>query len=137
MITRWIAMACLSLGLLLGSVEKGDAQDADIRSVITEQLMAFQADDFARAFTYASPMIKGIFQSPERFGEMVRNGYPMVWRPADVKFGTIKDQSGRLVQIVYLTDEFGRLFEAQYEMIQNDGTWEINGVRIVPADVGA
>ena len=137
MITRWMAMACLSLGLLLGSVEKGDAQDADIRSVITEQLMAFQADDFARAFTYASPMIKGIFQSPERFGEMVRNGYPMVWRPADVKFGTIKDQSGRLVQIVYLTDEFGRLFEAQYEMIQNDGTWEINGVRIVPADVGA
>ena len=123
--------------LLIGQPAASQSQAADIRGVITQQLQAFQADDFERAFTFASPMIQGIFQNPERFGQMVRNGYPMVWRPSDIKFGTIRDQAGTRVQIVYLTDQAGRLFEAQYEMIPTDTGWEINGVAIKPADLGA
>ena len=38
---------------------------------------AFKAVDFAQAFTYA-PNIKGMFGTADRFGMMVRNGYPMV-----------------------------------------------------------
>lgn len=127
----------LMTGLLLATAPV-KAQNEDIQGVITQQLQAFQADDFEKAFTYASPMIQSIFRNPERFGQMVRNGYPMVWRPADVQFGKTVFRAGRILQIVYLTDQAGRTFEAQYEMIETEGKgWEINGVAITEADLGA
>ena len=130
-----------TLGLILTALwlaaTPAKAQDDEIRSVITQQLQAFQVDDFETAFTFASPMIQSIFRNPQRFGQMVRNGYPMVWRPADVQFGRIETRSGRTVQIVYFTDQAGRMFEAEYEMIQSGEAWEINGVAIREADLGA
>ncbi len=131
---RQLIIVLASVLALTGPVK---AQTNPIQSVITEQLRAFQADDFATAFTFASPMIQQIFGDPERFGAMVKNGYPMVWRPSDVKFGKFFTNGGRFVQIVYLTDQAGRSFEAAYEMVETDGIWEINGVSIREADIGA
>ena len=54
--------------------------------MISEQIDALRADDFATAFTFASPGIQRMFGSPARFGAMVREGYPMVRRPRDVRF---------------------------------------------------
>ena len=71
--TRLIATLFAALLLAL-PVRADDAA----RQVISDQIAAFQQDDFETAFTYASPMIKGIFGTPERFGQMVREGYPMV-----------------------------------------------------------
>ena len=50
------------------------AQDDDIRGAIGAQIEAFKADDFDQAFTYASPLIQGLFGDSDRFGLMVRNG---------------------------------------------------------------
>ena len=44
------------------------AQERDIQAVITQQIEAFQVDDFAQAFTYASPNIQGFFGTSERIG---------------------------------------------------------------------
>ena len=52
----------------------------DIQTTIRSQLEALKNDDFATAFTFASPSIKYMFETPENFGRMVRGGYPMVWR---------------------------------------------------------
>ena len=54
--------------------------------MISKQIEAFKADDFDTAFSFASPMIQRMFGSASTFGEMVQNGYPMVWRPAEVRF---------------------------------------------------
>ena len=113
------------------------AQSEDIEAVIGAQLDAFRADDFETAFTFASPMIKRMFGTPERFGQMVMNGYPMVWRPANVVFGGLQDIEGRLVKTVFFTDGAGRTYEAAYEMIETEGGWQINGVYIREADIGA
>ena len=80
-----VLLLILALGL------PAQAQSDDIEAVIGAQLEAFAADDFAKAFTFASPMIKGMFGTPERFGQMVRGGYPMVWRPSRVEFGKVQD----------------------------------------------
>lgn len=111
------------------------AQSESIRAVIGAQLKALEADDFAKAFSYASPTIKGMFRTPERFGAMVREGYPMVWRPSGVRFGPLREIDGRQVQTVYLTDAQGRDFEATYEMIEGASGWQINGVAIAEADL--
>lgn len=61
------------------------AGDDAIRDTIQSQIDAFRRDDFDAAFEFASPSIRQMFRTPENFGAMVRNGYPMVWRPDDVR----------------------------------------------------
>ncbi len=114
------------------------AQDGAIEGTIRSQIDAFLEDDFDRAFSYASPMIQGIFRTPENFGVMVRKGYPMVWRPLVVRFLDLSETDGRIVQRVQLVDQDGVTYVAEYEMIETEDGWQINGVRIERApEVGA
>jgi hypothetical protein len=129
--TRLIAMMFATLLLSL-PVRADDAA----RQVISDQIAAFQQDDFETAFTYASPMIKGIFGTPQRFGQMVRDGYPMVWRPSDVEFLEAEQIGKALVQDVLIRDAEGVLYEVEYEMIQGEDGWKINGVRVKRAPEG-
>ena len=110
---------------------RAEAQGADIEATIAAQIEAFQADDFAQAFTYASPNIQGIFQTPENFGRMVRGGYPMVWRPSAVEYLDLRERSGFLFQDVLITDQDGKQHVLEYQMIELDGQWKINGVRML------
>ena len=105
----------------------------DIEATIGAQIEAFEADDFARAFTYASPSIQGLFGNSENFGRMVRNGYPMVWRPGDVQFLELHEEGGRLWQKVQIRDRQGQVHVLDYQMIQTGDGWKINGVHILEA----
>ncbi|MEM8742001.1 MAG: DUF4864 domain-containing protein [Pseudomonadota bacterium] len=138
-LAQMTALAVL-VGILSLSPHRAAAQDGDpaIEGVITRQIEAFLSEDVERAFTFASPMIQQMFVTPQRFGQMVRQGYPMVWRPSEVTMGELRVERGRPVQSVILRDAAGALFIADYEMIQIDGAWRINGVRIRRApDAGA
>lgn len=120
-------LACLLFGLGLPAA----AQEEPIRSTITAQLDALKRDDFAMAFTYASPNIKGIFGTPENFGKMVREGYPMVHRPAAVKMLELRDVAGGLWQRVLLTDAEGRSHVLDYQMVETAEGWQINAVHLL------
>jgi hypothetical protein len=113
------------------------AQEAPIRDTIQSQIDAFRADDFATAFTFASPTIKMLFGSAENFGAMVRQGYPMVHRPADVEMQELRDVGGLLWQRVRIVDQQGRAHILDYQMIETPEGWQINGVQLMPApDIG-
>lgn len=105
------------------------------RSTITEtiqsQIEAFLRDDFDTAFTFASPMIQGIFGTPQRFGAMVREGYPMVWRPSDVRYLELREIGGRFYQKVMVIDADGLLYILDYQMIESPEGWRINGVQVL------
>ena len=114
------------------------AQDTAITSTIDGQFAAFLEDDFNRAFSFASPMIQNIFRTPERFGMMVRQGYPMVHRPADVQYGSAEVDGMVTRQRVLITDQAGTQHLLEYEMVPMGGSWLINGVRVLQApQVGA
>lgn len=104
--------------------------DDSIQAVIADQIAAFQKNDVDRAFTHASPNIKRIFGTPKRFGQMVQQGYPMVWRPARYEWLKIVETASGPVQVVLFEDQSGRLHEAGYLMQQIDGIWRINGVKL-------
>lgn len=128
----------IPLLLLLGSSLTAHAQERpQPMTVINAQIEAFKADDLDTAFSFASPTIRKLFGSAERFGRMVKRSYPMVWRPAQVRFGAFSDDSGRRVQTVYFTDDTGSVFEALYDMLETDTGWQINGVFVRRAGVGA
>ncbi|HEX6142413.1 MAG TPA: DUF4864 domain-containing protein [Geminicoccaceae bacterium] len=101
---------------------------ASIRSVVEQQLAAFQADDGARAFGFASPDIQRMFQSPDRFMAMVRQGYRPVYRAREVQFLDLIDLGDQLAQRVLLVGPDGQVVTAYYAMErQADGTWRIDG----------
>ena len=123
----------LALGLIASlplQAQEGD-REAGIAAVITQQFQDFQGDDFAAAFDHASPMIQGILGSAENFGTMVRNAYPMVWRPGEYRFLDLREEDGRLKQRVEVVDSKGEVFHLDYEMIQTADGWKINGVSVV------
>lgn len=114
------------------------AQQDEIKSVISGQIQSFLKDDFEKAFTYAAPNIKQMFGTPERFGQMVTNGYPMVHRPSEVTFQDLVESDGAYTQDVLLRDVQGLYYVARYTMVQVGGDWQISGVQVLKsAGVGA
>lgn len=107
-----------------------EAQQDEIKSVISSQIQSFMKDDFATAFTFAAPNIKEIFQTSDRFGQMVRQSYPMVHHPAEVVFQGLREEAGEMQQNVLIRDLQGQYFVARYSMIEVDGAWQISGVSI-------
>ena len=124
--------------VLLATSPQAEPNAAAARGVISAQIDAFKMDDLDRAFTYASPMIQGLFGTPQRFGEMVQQGYPMVWRPGAVRFLDFHQEPVGARQNVLITDEMGRSFMLEYQMLPTADGWQINGVRFLqPPQLGA
>ncbi|MGY6534184.1 MAG: DUF4864 domain-containing protein [Pararhodobacter sp.] len=122
----------LALSVVVSLTAPIRADTAGPRAVIEAQIEAFQEDDFEAAFAFASDAIRGIFGTPERFGQMVRQGYPMVYRPAGLRFLDARDREGQLVQRVLVSDQAQRLHLIEYEMIETGAGWRINAVRLLP-----
>jgi len=121
-----------------GAQDSGAQDSGAIEDVIGSQLQAFNDRDVDEAFSYASPMIKGMFGTPQNFGLMVERGYPMVWTNSDARFLDLREVAGRLYQRVLVRDAQGGLHVLEYQMIETPEGWQINGVSVLPApDVGA
>ncbi|XDA98683.1 DUF4864 domain-containing protein [Sulfitobacter sp. LCG007] len=113
-------------------------QEAGIRDTISRQFEAFGADDFARAFEYASPQLQQMFRTPENFRTMVTEGYPMVWHPAEVRYLGLREEDGALWQRVMVIDADGTSHLLDYRMIRDGAGWRIAAVLIVDrGSVGA
>ena len=121
------------LGMIVGLTGPVAGQSSDIEATIGGQIEAFLADDFSRAFTFASPTIQNIFRTPENFGMMVRRGYPMVHRPADVRFLDLREVAGALWQQVQVTDAKGTVHLLDYQMVRMENGWKINAVQLLEA----
>ncbi len=125
------------LGGLLMSVflaVTATAQQAEIERTITSQLEAFKVDDFEQAFTYATPTLQRLFKTPQNFERMVTQGYPMVWRPAEVTYLELAEQRGALIQKVQIVDAKGFKHLLAYRMIKTDAGWRIGGVQILDSE---
>jgi hypothetical protein len=100
---------------------------AAIRTVIESQLAAFQRDDGAAAFGFATPNIQAMFGTPDNFLAMVRRGYPAVYRPRSVNFAEIVGDAEHPVQLVEVVGPDGEPVIAAYEMARQAEGWRING----------
>ena len=109
------------------------AQQDPIRAAIQGQLDAIAADDYAAAFGFASPNIKGIFGDAVHFEAMVRQGYPMVAEHRTVTMMELRMVAGNLWQRVQITDAAGRVHLLDYMMVETPDGWQINAVQILPA----
>lgn len=128
---RPLFLALVALVLLWGLPQQPAAADdsTDIQKVISDQIAAFQRDDGAEAFSYASPGIRRMFGNADNFMRMVKQGYPSVYRPQSFEFQEVVEIEGRFVQDVLFVGPSGEVEIGSYLMErQPDGTWRINGV---------
>lgn len=130
-ITRLLVI--VALGFALTAAARAASDQDEIKTVIESQLNAFANDDGAEAFTFAAPVVKQLFRTPEQFMAMVKNGYKPVYRNSNRIFGDIfQDGLGRPAMRVVLTGADGKRYEALYAMEkQADGTWKIASCTIL------
>ncbi|OAN86138.1 DUF4864 domain-containing protein [Sulfitobacter geojensis] len=131
----WKIVSRMLGGIILASVLSFGvaAQQAEIEGAISAQIEAFKADDFEQAFTYATPTLQRLFQSPQNFQRMVTTQYPMVWRPAEVRYLERKAYEGSVFQKVQIVDAKGVMFLLLYQMQETDAGWRIAGVQFLEA----
>ncbi|MEO1200925.1 MAG: DUF4864 domain-containing protein [Pseudomonadota bacterium] len=130
---RALAIALLTLAvvwLLPTTVSAQETAPSTLQSsvemVIRDQMAAFQRDDAATAFGYAAPNIQQMFQTPDRFIDMVRRGYMPVYRPGAVEFGPFREIDGAYQQIVDIVDLGGNGWRALYTLVTlPDGSLKI------------
>ena len=73
-----------------------------------------------------------MFGTPENFGMMVRNGYPMVWDNSDVRFLDRTEFQSRTRQEVQIQGPQGLFYILDYQMIETPDGWRINSVQVIP-----
>jgi hypothetical protein len=129
----FVALAMLAIfGLAAARADVADTDRTAIRGIISSQIEAFQRDDGAAAYGYASPTIQGLFPSVDQFMAMVRSGYQPVYRPKSVTFGPATETPRGPEQRVFITGPDGRNWVALYSLQkQPDGSWRINGCTLV------
>ena len=117
-----------------GAADVPERDARNVRTVIQAQLAAFAADDAKRAFSYATPKVREMFGSADKFIEVVREAYPAVYRHETVAFLKPELADGMLLQGVHLTDGEGVLWLALYRMErQRDRSWRISACQLLPA----
>jgi hypothetical protein len=123
------ALAACAAATALRAADEVSASDARaVRALVEAQLAAFASDDADKAFSLAAPAIQAMFVNPDRFLAMVRQSYPVVYRPASVSFLQPEWIDGKLIQRVQMADEAGAPWMVVYELErQADRSWRIAG----------
>jgi len=129
---RFLISALLFV-FLLAPAQAESADQSAFQAVISGQLEAFKKDDGQTAYSFAAPIVKGIFPSAEIFMGMVKRGYEPIYKNTKYVFGDLAtDSLGRPAQHVIITASNGKRYEAVYAMQQQpDGSWKIAGVQMV------
>lgn len=128
--TLYLVFAVITLGRAEEPVDTAQA-------IIRNQIMAFLNDDAATAYSFASPEIQSKFLNQDLFFEMVKRTYQPVYRPGNFAFGRNKVVGDQVIQEVLITGPDGKDWTAIYQLVkQPDGTYRINGVRILQSAPG-
>jgi len=106
-----------------------------VRDTIQSQLRAFSQDNYEQAFEYATPRIKRIFGDPERFRQMVEQGFPMVARQREFTFKDSLEEGVNAQQDVLIEDLNGTFHLLRYSLILLNGAWKISAVEKIPSGI--
>ncbi len=132
---HWLAVVAI-LAASLRPAAAGEAvtpvMRAGIEGVITAQIDAFERDDGAAALAFAAPALQAMFGDGPHFLDMVRTGYPAVFRPRSFRFGELASSHGVLRQAVEVVGPDGARALALYDMEREaNGSWRIAGCTLV------
>lgn len=126
-----VLLALMSMAAFAQSIS--ETEKSEFQRIIAAQISAFRADDGPTAYSFAAPVVRNIFPTPEIFMSMVKRGYSPVYRPQSFNFTeALIDPMGRPAQKMLVVGPDGKTYEALYSMEkQPDGTWRISGCTLL------
>jgi hypothetical protein len=125
------ALCALALAPLVQAAPLSAADELAVRSTVQGQLAAFAADDAQGAFSYAAPNVRQAFGTAAGFLAMVREAYPVVYRPASVAFLKPDSRDGQAFQRVQMLDAAGEAWLATWSLQRGGKGWLITGCVVV------
>ncbi|MDX2220061.1 MAG: DUF4864 domain-containing protein [Burkholderiales bacterium] len=109
-----------------------------IQAVINLQLKALAADDDTAAFALAAPDVRRQFGTAEAFMDMVRKGYPPLFRNQSTAFLEAAIIDDDVIQPLRITNRDGTVVIALFSMErQTNGDWRVYGCQLAPSDLQA
>ena len=129
-------LSLVILALMAGALVRAAADDGmkaskpevkkEILAVIDAQLAAFQKQEFAKAYGFASAELRA--QKPlQIFMGIVRESYPEIWANTRAEYGLVRDDGSRAALLVHV---FGQESNAAYDytLVRERTGWRIHGV---------
>ena len=99
----------------------------ELYSVVNNQLCAFRADDFLRAYDHAASNVHQRF-SLAQFENLIRHDYATMTHADRVEFGMVEVRgSTARVQVLFCSED-GTIRSFLYSLVAEDHTWKIDGV---------
>ena len=130
--TILIIITFLSISSLAKSEISYEKEFSETQSIIESQIQAFLDENAELAYSYAAPLIKMKFNSPQEFMYMVRNYYEPVYNPKQFQFLDAKYFEGAIFHQLQVISQKNESFLATYSLIQDDGKWKISGCAVYP-----
>jgi hypothetical protein len=104
----------------------------ELYSVVNNQLTAFRAADFSRAYRNASTRVQQRFSLPQ-FERMIRRNYAeMMTETQHVEFGVVEALGESAILQVFFFANNGDARAFLYSFVIEDGVWKIEGVEPMP-----
>jgi hypothetical protein len=117
------------------AVAQSDDAPAPWQTVITHQIQAFRAGDAPEAFYDAGRMFHAAF--PDAFAfftAIIGSGYAPIMESTSHSFGEFRMTEDKgVVQVVRLVGKSQELYEAWYQLKEEDGEWRVQGVMLQKA----
>lgn len=99
----------------------------ELYSIVNNQLSAFRADDFPRAYRHATSNVQQKL-SLAQFESLIRHDYAAMTRADRVEFGVVRvDGAAALVQVFFCSED-GTIRSFLYSLVAENHTWKIDGV---------
>jgi hypothetical protein len=129
---RFLALAiltiCSSFAWAADGMKPSEMKTKEtLHAVISNQLAAFRADDYAAAYVFADREIKTRMPL-ESFERMVRAGYPIIAHSISAKFGLTFDNGDEAVVNVRVHGQDEEALSYQYLLRRDGESWRISGV---------
>ena len=100
----------------------------ELYSIVNNQLAAFRADDFPRAYQHAAANVHQKF-SLAQFETLIRNDYATMTHAERVEFGMVRVEDETAVVPVLFCSADGTIRSFLYSLVAEDHTWKIDGRR--------
>jgi len=109
--------------------------EAPWQDVISHQIQAFRDQDAPGAFSDAGQMFQAAFPSPEAFFvAIITGGYSAIMESTSHSFGEFRrTEDAGVVQVVRLVGKSQELYEAWYQLREEEGVWRVQGVMLQKA----
>lgn len=135
---RWLVTAGLLIGLC-GPWASASAIDAittadaiAIHDAVRTQMHALSVDDASGAFALTTQEKRHLIGSPDNFLRMMKEEYNPLYRHQGAIFSSPEVVDGDAVQVVRVTDGYGKVWLAVFWMLQEaDGSWKIDGCHLL------